>query len=138
MEEIHNAWKVCLSIHDLTRRSTLPRNIRSADLCLSIHDLTRRSTTCLYTIAGTVAPFNSRPHKEVDKKRECGCVYYQSFNSRPHKEVDCSRADTYNQDFPFQFTTSQGGRLRKDNSQFRLQSFNSRPHKEVDSPLALT
>ena len=100
-----------LSIHDLTRRSTLPINI---------YYLRSRS-------------FNSRPHKEVDGgdtsdpqqllffqfttsqggRPVTGICYLtmQSFNSRPHKEVDHAQAHRQ--------------RANK-------QTFNSRPHKEVD------
>ena len=36
------------------------------DQILSIHDLTRRSTMVELDIVKNVRPFNSRPHKEVD------------------------------------------------------------------------
>ena len=101
---------------------------------LSIHDLTRRST--LEGMEKPIQrrkPFNSRPHKEVDGNiaaMACGTIVFQfttsqggrrirntpfllprlSFNSRPHKEVDSTRAST----------------MRS------TRTFNSRPHKEVD------
>ena len=55
---------------------------------LSIHDLTRRSTIDgkpAYTLKRS---FNSRPHKEVDFGKRKVCAEGRSFNSRPHKEVD--------------------------------------------------
>ena len=79
-------------------------------------------------------PFNSRPHKEVDTTEYTRCYESGSFNSRPHKEVDRSILMTASSRTPFnsrphkevdydllflvkgtptfQFTTSQGGRLR--------------------------
>ena len=78
-----------LSIHDLTRRSTPSwiifwssfifqfttsqggRPLQYCQLChsgiLSIHDLTRRSTPAVFRAFSAIRPFNSRPHKEVDK-----------------------------------------------------------------------
>ena len=55
-----------LSIHDLTRRSTLLRDNCGFTNPLSIHDLTRRSTSNLRNTGNTVSSFNSRPHEEVD------------------------------------------------------------------------
>ena len=39
------------------------------DTDLSIHDLTRRSTVRGHCLLSVVPPFNSRPHTEVDVKR---------------------------------------------------------------------
>ena len=55
-----------LSIHDLTRRSTCTFEAYSPYTMLSIHDLTRRSTRTPICCRRYSAPFNSRPHKEVD------------------------------------------------------------------------
>ena len=105
-----NTFHSSLSIHDLTRRSTLdtfstyrlsdfqfttsqggrpgkPR-VRYRNTGLSIHDLTRRSTI-----------------EENDRSVVCS-----SFNSRPHKEVDDIASSYPFQIMTFQFTTSQGGR----------------------------
>ena len=122
--------------------------------CLSIHDLTRRSTFYLGGFMYEIYPFNSRPHEEVDSstthqrrlihlsihdltrrstnrrndevrtsvlsihdltRRSTMILSLSlslrfSFNSLPHEEVDrkpCFRGKT-------------------------LVSFNSRPHEEVD------
>ena len=99
---------------------------------LSIHDLTRRSTVFLIFYIHIRIPFNSRPHKEVDNDAPISSGSYFSFNSRPHKEVDpmiigdlkegilsihdLTRRSTSTGMSPcryiltFQFTTSQGGR----------------------------
>ena len=100
---------------------------------LSIHDLTRRSTRSADRLRLSCRPFNSRPHKEVDKS--------QLFSAKVR--------------LAFQFTTSQGGRrfdmynahfnqnlsihdlTRRSTLSFPQNplaaiSFNSRPHKEVD------
>ena len=99
---------------------------------LSIHDLTRRSTRTPICCRRYSAPFNSRPHKEVDGAGHRSCSCLGSFNSRPHKEVDVvlllpqthqrglsihdlTRRSTLQRSgflgcLLFQFTTSQGGR----------------------------
>ena len=84
-----NALAIPLSIHDLTRRSTISRcnNIRFC-FDLSIHDLTRRSTRMYLILVLFGFPFNSRPHKEVDCESEEVAQKMTAFNSRPHKEVD--------------------------------------------------
>ena len=83
-----------LSIHDLTRRSTIDtrrswrgtlsfnsRPHKEVDLilelslspdALSIHDLTRRSTLSLDLLALSSRSFNSRPHQEVDEQVKPG------------------------------------------------------------------
>ena len=61
-----------LSIHDLTRRSTHLFWGSVRNLHLSIHDLTRRSTGCPSAPACPEEPFNSRPHKEVDRGMGAG------------------------------------------------------------------
>ena len=55
-----------LSIHDLTKRSTIWIWCRNICRCLSIHDLTKRSTTASYFVRSFAKSFNSRPHEEVD------------------------------------------------------------------------
>ena len=76
--------------------------------------------------------FNSRPHKEVDRKAIGWPISRKAFNSRPHKEVDLVSGRNLLRIFLFQFTTSQGGRLSSHGFLFPIYSFNSRPHKEVD------
>ena len=81
------------------------------DAYISIHDLTRRSTyRRSFPLSGRCY-FNSRPHKEVDRKRSLSGPGKNYFNSRPHKEVD--------QIVRFYLIIQI--------------YFNSRPHKEVDS-----
>ena len=77
-------------------------------------------------------PFNSRPHKEVDRVLIPSCEQPRSFNSRPHKEVDYDRRKSNPSQFGFQFTTSQGGRPEEIMYTSQEHPFNSRPHKEVD------
>ena len=55
-----------LSIHDLTKRSTAPVRTLRASAALSIHDLTKRSTNLTASRTSRSSPFNSRPHEEVD------------------------------------------------------------------------
>ena len=122
----------CLSIHDLTKRSTEKTQGVGQGSGLSIHDLTKRSTshsrfhTICHSFQFTTSrrgrrsygswikrhiPFNSRPHEEVDSHREPWNTIHTSFNSRPHEEVDKFGV------FYAAFS----------------QPFNSRPHEEVDS-----
>ena len=42
----------------------------------------------------------------------CNGNFQESFNSRPHKEVDRHLLEDSLQPLTFQFTTSQGGRLK--------------------------
>ena len=77
-----------LSIHDLTRRSTAMVHLKELSIRLSIHDLTRRSTACSVACSGSPG----------------------SFNSRPHEEVDVLLLHTLSSILAFQFTTSRGGR----------------------------
>ena len=79
-------------------------------LDLSIHDLTRRSTIPFGVYIYSYATFNSRPHKEVDRSSDSLHCGSSSFNSRPHKEVDANAPAWVDLSGTFQFTTSQGGR----------------------------
>ena len=120
-----------LSIHDLTRRSTLPCNpfVRPRIFQFTT---SQGGRLVFRVILLDTKPFNSRPHKEVDLVRMCEKLQEHSFNSRPHKEVDLSigvgeekdglsihdltRRSTVmgrivlTSEQTFQFTTSQGGR----------------------------
>ena len=122
----------CLSIHDLTRRSTvlavsalavpLPFNSRphtevdslhlyySIYTYLSIHDLTRRSTVAHNAIRKCI---NLSIHDLTRRSThlQSGCASEnQLSNSRPHTEVDLFCQSTHFSAFFFQFTTSHGGR----------------------------
>ena len=107
---------LCLSIHDLTRRSTCwdGRGGEDNDLSihdsLSIHDLTRRSTS-------------GRKNKEW----KVSFQFTTSQGGRLNGTIITERA------LFFQFTTSQGGRRYQNNLTDSRVSFNSRPHKEVDA-----
>ena len=105
---------IYLSIHDLTRRSTAFRDGLTATHGLSIHDLTRRSTILSSRSEENCWSFNSRPHKEVDYYGGNTYGLCWSFNSRPHKEVD----------------------VLPENMRPWRSTFNSRPHKEVDTELS--
>ena len=122
-----------ISTHDLTRRSTsvsltffFPENVfqlttsrggrrnrdslRDMRSLISTHDLTRRSTRNRTEFTTRSRNFNSRPHEEVDSKRQRRKKSVRNFNSRPHEEVDLQR-------------WSKGSYYGH---------FNSRPHEEVD------
>ena len=99
-----------LSIHDLTRRSTVFYQLFAFFYRLSIHDLTRRSTRGCKSRSQEKSSFNSRPHKEVDYGDLSDVSDVETFNSRPHKEVDYSDMAFPKPVRNFQFTTSQGGR----------------------------
>ena len=124
---------------------------------LSIHDLTRRSTIG-FLLSGVIPmSFNSRPHKEVDDLLYplfSFVVFFQfttsqggrqhlsssqrlflSFNSRPHKEVDPGRTIS----FVHSLALSIHDLTRRSTVRFfgylvAVLPFNSRPHKEVDIP----
>ena len=124
-------WRF-ISIHDLTRRSTLPRRSHLHHYFISIHDLTRRSTRTRFCHFGFSMSFQfttsqggrlkltqaSQPSETFQFTTSQGgrpliygfWVFRWYFNSRPHKEVD---TDVFNQHVFEQY-------------------FNSRPHKEVD------
>ena len=100
---------------------------------LSIHDLTRRSTIRPQENGRMLKPFNSRPHKEVDGSRlRSGCrrTIFQFTTSQGGRRKGVIIVDYM---IVFQFTTSQGGRHQQNQqSEGLLRPFNSRPHKEVD------
>ena len=125
------AYRMDLSTHDLTQRSTSIEGSFSADTSfqlttsrrgrqsdctidhchhLSTHDLTQRSTEseiCSYACR------NLSTHDLTQRSTYCFSVLlkpHRSFNSRPHAEVDRTAS-----------------RFRKD-----FTPFNSRPHAEVD------
>ena len=108
--DIYSQAAMDLSIHDLTRRSTVPAEMGVATDTLSIHDLTRRSTFLVGVFTGD---WDLSIH-DLTRRSTCSTaasetVYY-SFNSRPHKEVDLLSSLPQKQSSIFQFTTSQGGR----------------------------
>ena len=99
---------------------------------LSIHDLTRRSTFPLGQKCYNTAPFNSRPHKEVDFNRR---RHYRFYALSIH---DLTRRSTPRVDIPpivlglsihdlTRRSTPPGSILGP-----LYPPFNSRPHKEVD------
>ena len=99
-----------LSIHDLSKRSTINGSFAIPAKYLSIHDLPRRSTCLVFHIDVDDCSFNSRPPEEVDKYQANLPAALSSFNSRPPKEVDASDRLRLSS-IVFQFTTSRGGRL---------------------------
>ena len=99
-----------ISIHDLTRRSTVPKAFHALCGSISIHDLTRRSTytsdhqygfqdisihdlTRRSTVAPNhnPAPFSISIH-DLTRRSTLHRLFlpeeHHYFNSRPHKEVD--------------------------------------------------
>ena len=102
--------KLRLSIHDLTRRSTVepdliiipryPFNSRPHEEVdktgkpvigyhiLSIHDLTRRSTNNIEAVGTKVALSIHDLTRRSTVKMGCSWQWTHTFNSRPHEEVD--------------------------------------------------
>ena len=126
------------------------------NLDISTHDLTRRSTILEEKEKRVWWDFNSRPHEEVDSLLTARLILAVHFNSRPHEEVDFIFCKHVPDCFPFQLTTSRGGRLvgkkgadcydsisthdltrrstaTNDASGNWFVYFNSRPHEEVDT-----
>ena len=83
-----------LSIHDLTRRSTFRSGAFAMRACLSIHDLTRRSTLSPLSSFLHDRPFNSRPHKEVDKDERITAL--EEENLSIHDLTRRSTEETFN------------------------------------------
>ena len=98
-----------LSIHDLTRRSTEHTGHHRGVADLSIHDLTRRSTDWCSGHRPQIIPFNSRPHKEVDSSGLSVCAI-QNLSIHDLTRRSTSTSGHTWSIWPFQFTTSQGGR----------------------------
>ena len=122
---------------------------------ISIHDLTRRSTLLPDMRYRMHSYFNSRPHKEVDETsgftldllrtfqfttsqggrqlRVSYTLLYPSFQFTTSQGGRLKKLFRLAPFHTFQFTTSQGGRLRKSHRILCEVYFNSRPHKEVDN-----
>ena len=83
-----------LSIHDLTRRSTIDIAFENIKLAFQF-TTSQGGRQNLAKLCGEMAPFNSRPHKEVDGRGIGVCVQHGPFNSRPHKEVDRRSTTAY-------------------------------------------
>ena len=110
---IHVNVLCLLSIHDLTRRSTCCGLLPSFHLLLSIHDLTRRSTLLLIHVnVLCLLSIHDLTRRSTLVLRDVAGQLCP-FNSRPHKEVD--------------FLEDRTGRFQR--------PFNSRPHKEVDAKI---
>ena len=77
-----------LSIHDLTKRSTLCRVYLCNVIILSIHDLTKRSTHAGYRCGNDRGDFQFTTSRRGRQKSVRIWRIYGSFNSRPHEEVD--------------------------------------------------
>ncbi len=80
--------KLCISIHILTRRMTLIREIFTCLRDISIHILTRRMTHFCTSDTQFLPYFNSHPHKEDDAGHFVRIPVFCYFNSHPHKEDD--------------------------------------------------
>ena len=114
-EEVDTAHRsVGLSPH--TFQFTTSRGGRPADCpliavkLLSIHDLTRRSTLTLFSLFPAMCSFNSRPHEEVDGFSHPSLLYtfiFQFTTSRGGRRKSTHRI---RRSGSFQFTTSRGGR----------------------------
>ena len=59
-------------------------------MIISTHSLTRRLTSLQVMSKSFGRNFNSQPHKEADKSRNCYLRANCYFNSQPHKEADLS------------------------------------------------
>ena len=77
---------------------------------LSIHDLTRRSTALAYAFNLDQAPFNSRPHKEVDESAMNAANTASGLSIHDLTRRSTTPAGLAISAAFFQFTTSQGGR----------------------------
>ena len=128
-----------LSIHDLTRRSTIRGTLSRFPNSTFNSRPHKEVDLAPYWRRRPIQAFNSRPHKEVDKNSLVFLLRIRSFNSRPHKEVDAVGDLKKQIKAFFQFTTSQGGRRCGCNNNCGCGcSFNSRPHKEVDKRRIIT
>ena len=129
-----------LSIHDLTRRSTIIKPIVVLRFCLSIHDLTRRSTRQSISSARSVLfQFTTSQGGRLDSDRralESNRLSIHDLTRRSTRALDifCTQCT-------FQFTTSQGGRHRSDSSsrsstifQFTTSQGGRRPHLHPARP----
>ena len=124
---------VDLSIHDLTRRSTLLFGSKNLLHLLFQFTTSQGGRRGLRSIQCHRVPFNSRPHKEVDTRTGTTWADIISFNSRPHKEVDPgSTIGGVFVDLSIHDLTRRSTDTWLTFSAPR-QSFNSRPHKEVDT-----
>ena len=122
-----------LSIHDLTRRSTVT-SFFVIIVMLPFNSRPHKEVDCPAATSEAVNnPFNSRPHKEVDVFFQILCSIPQSFNSRPHKEVDPPEYQLLGVENDLSIhDLTRRSTLYQYPSHPRYQSFNSRPHKEVD------
>ena len=124
----------CISIHDLTRRSTLIRIRKNLPGRISIHDLTRRSTQrrlqrhLRHLFQFTTSQGGRRKRRVIPSSSKCISIHdltrrstlsHISSHYRVYISIhDLTRRSTnpcchcYNS-FLFQFTTSQGGRHRE-------------------------
>ena len=108
-------------IHHVNFQFTTSQGGRLPPVCrvmqgydLSIHDLTRRSTLYTYKL-GLRQNFQfttSQGGRLQDPVQSSAPL--RSFNSRPHKEVDEQRLLILTVSYIFQFTTSQGGRRQSE------------------------
>ena len=104
----HAPW--CLSIHDLTRRSTIRRLERSMAGAFQF-TTSQGGRHMADTTASCLGPFNSRPHKEVDLDHVIRRhVQFLSIHDLTRRST--SAATKASVGLSFQFTTSQGGRPR--------------------------
>ena len=146
-----------LSIHDLSRRSTLRIQSNNLSIYLSIHDLSRRSTISCSNLhphsfifqfttsqGGRPAvpcsprshpvPFNSRPLKEVDVKKQCTNSEYRrlSIHDLSRRSTTEKETDTRNSELSIHDLSRRSTYWTC--SLFSVSApFNSRPLKEVDS-----
>ena len=137
LSRVFSSW-VCphISTHDLTRRSTaiccaftradaFQLTTSQGGRPLSNHDVASALAFQLTTSQGG-------RHQVV-----VVVVRFMYFNSRPHKEVDRKHRLRRSVWEKFQLTTSQGGRLLNSDIIPPMLYFNSRPHKEVDRLMVL-
>ena len=148
-------YRICISTHDLAKRSTFLRLGEGRRILISTHNLAKRSTAQIYKLkqeqlfqlttsrGGRLLQllslpipdlhFNSRPHKEVDVIAE---KLYSIINISTHdltrRSTMALRVTETSTDV-FQLTTSRRGRLVFAITPPVHPSFNSRPHEEVDN-----
>ena len=122
---------ICLSIHDLTRRSTTRCLRGGRKFILSIHDLTRRSTPVYNPVSEAV----QLSIHDLTRRSTLSCLWHLlTRNLSIHDLTRRSTVCHLHADFRgyFQFTTSRAGRPHRTPPLRHGRPFNSRPHEEVD------
>ena len=115
-EEVDNNCSICRFIH-ISFNSRPHEEVDSLVAVevdkdnLSIHDLTRRSTIPSNTAQIATQSFNSRPHEEVDRHTHFAFVFHFLSIHDLTRRSTLTVIPSVIELTVFQFTTSRGGRL---------------------------